>query len=221
MSTKAQSAALITAAAAFTALSILVSHGQLDRVDSYAVRNLMPFTGAHHGGTTTLERLLAYKGTRFHAGRVLRLPASVLVATILMLVASLVLWRRGRRRWALLWFVAFVLVGVVELACKLTITKPALYTISNGVLDPIGLRSSFPSGHALRAALLVTVFASLWPLLTPVLLLWFAGVVVTLELDGVHTPSDIVGGLLLACVATLTVALLASDSSRTTRRPDR
>jgi membrane-associated phospholipid phosphatase len=204
-------AALVAAATAYAALAVLVSQGQVDVIDSYAARNLMPFSSAHHDRTTPIEHLLAYEGTGFHPGRVLRLPASALLSSLLLLAGCALLWRRGRKRLAFVWIGAFALANAVELGSKLAITKPALYTMSHGVLEPVGLQSSFPSGHALRAALLVGIFASLWPIVTPLLLIWLAGVAVTLELDGIHAPSDIVGGLLLASIAILAVAMLAPD----------
>jgi membrane-associated phospholipid phosphatase len=200
--------ALAAVAAAFATLALLVSTGSLHGADTFAVRHLMPFSSDHHGGTNELERLLAYRGTHFHLGGVLRLPASPLLSTLLLLIGAALLWRRAGRHGALLWIGVFVAANIIEVACKATITRPDLYTISHGVREPVGLQSSFPSGHALRATLLVFLFASIWRPLRPVLLAWLAVVVVSLELDGVHTPTDILGGLLLAAACGLALDLL-------------
>ena len=55
-----------------------------------------------------------------------------------------------------------------------------------------------PSGHAARSAVLAATATAVWPRLWPLFAGWVAVVVVSAELDAIHTPSDIVGGLLLA-----------------------
>jgi membrane-associated phospholipid phosphatase len=62
----------------------------------------------------------------------------------------------------------------------------------------VAFDSSWPSGHALRCALVAAALATVWPRLRIPLLIWLAAVVVLLELAGFHTPTDLVGGLLLA-----------------------
>jgi membrane-associated phospholipid phosphatase len=62
----------------------------------------------------------------------------------------------------------------------------------------VAFDSSWPSGHALRCALVAAALATAWPRLRIPLLIWLAAVVVLLELAGFHTPTDLVGGLLLA-----------------------
>ena len=109
-----------------------------------------------------------------------------------------VLWRRGERTAALLWLGGFGLASVVEVVCKGMITRPALYvTAPEGPYHVSGFDSSFPSGHAMRAALLTAIVAATWPGLRWLVLAWLAAVLVTLGLNGVHTPTDILGGLLL------------------------
>ncbi len=199
----------LVALGAFALLAVLVSLGHLDAVDSYAVRHLMPFHSDEHRSTSTLARLLAYKGHRFHLGRALRLPAGVLVSSVLVVAGCALLWRRGLRRASVLWLLAFAAGNVVELGCKLAVTRPVLYEVSHGRLEPFGLLNSFPSGHAFRAAMLVAVAFALSPRTWPVLAAWLTATVVTLELDGVHTPSDLLGGLLLAATAVLAVLAFA------------
>jgi membrane-associated phospholipid phosphatase len=195
---------------AFAALGALVASGHLSGIDSYAARHLMPFgTGIEHGGSHLLVRLFAYQGHQFHLGRVLRLPASALLATVLILAVCLVLWRRGRRDLALLWLAVFVICNLVEGVGKLTITKPTIYVVSHGSLTAAGFPHSFPSGHAARAAVLAAAAASAWPRLWPLFLAWLVVVVVTAELDAIHTPSDLAGGLLLA--GALISAVIAVD----------
>src|SRR5581483_7120405 len=52
---------------------------------------------------------------------------------------------------SVLWLLAFAAGNVVELGCKLAVTRPVLYEVSHGRLEPFGLLNSFPSGHAFRA----------------------------------------------------------------------
>lgn len=211
-----QTILLVAALALYSTLAALVARGHLDAVDSYAVRNLMPFHEPSHHGTSLLEQLLAYHGHSFHAGRFLRLPASVLLSFLLAVFCCCwMLWRRGDARAAIVWFSVFAVANVVELACKAAITKPTLYEVVDGRLSPFGLSNSFPSGHAARAAIVSAMVVVLWRRVWPLVGLWLVLVVVTLELDGIHTPSDLAGGLLLASAAVLLAVRL------TTPRPTR
>jgi membrane-associated phospholipid phosphatase len=195
---------------AFCVLGSLVLLGQLAAVDGYAVRHLMPFRSNDQGGSSPLGTLLSYHDFRFHPGRILRLPASALLSTVLVALVCLGLWWRGRRRLALLWGAAFAVGNIVELGSKLVVTKPLFYIVSQGETMPVGFRHSFPSGHVLRGVLLVAAAMALWPSLRLLFLIWAVAVVVTLELDGIHTPSDLAGGLLLA--AALILGVLAVES---------
>ncbi len=115
----------------------------------------------------------------------------------------------------LLWGGAFIAANIVVIACQEAISKPALYGLYN--TEPVKLSEfdmSFPSGHAMRIVLLAALFAYLWPALRWALLVWVVVAVVTIEIDHLHTLSDIVGGLLLSVVAILSVAL-ALEASRT------
>jgi membrane-associated phospholipid phosphatase len=96
--------------------------------------------------------------------------------------------------WTAAWFVAVA----VELVFRHTLTRQPLYR--HGV-HLVGFDSSWPSGHALRCALVVGALAAAWPCLRVPLAIWLLAVVVLLELAGFHTPTDVVGGLLLATAA--------------------
>ena len=199
----------VTAAAALTVmfcvLGALVGLGKLDSIDGYAVRHLMPFRASDSGGSSLLGTLVSYHDREFHPGRVLRLPASALLSTVIVLLVCFVLWTHGQRRWALLWIGAFGIGNIVELGSKKVITKPLIYAMTDGEITPVGLRHSFPSGHALRAVLVAALVTTAWPRLWPLVATWVFAVFVTLELDGIHTISDLVGGLLLAAVLILLV----------------
>ena len=210
------------AALAFVVLAVLVALGQLDTIDRYAVHNLMPNRAAYHSKISLIESLLSYRGLHFRPGAVLRLPASLLLSSLLVGSTSAYLWRRDRRREATTWAGIFVTGIVLELLCKAAITRPSLYGTFRG--EPVhltGFDSSFPSGHAVRAVILAIVVGSVWPALRPLLALWLVAVAVTLEVDGIHTPSDITGGLLLASAlasvgVVLTAKRLATPARSTT-----
>jgi membrane-associated phospholipid phosphatase len=65
----------------------------------------------------------------------------------------------------------------------------------------VAFDNSWPSGHALRCAIVAAALTAAWPRLRIMLGVWLAAAVVLLELAGFHTPSDLAGGLLLATVA--------------------
>jgi membrane-associated phospholipid phosphatase len=206
-------------------LTLAVRAGRLSGVDSYAAGHLMPFgTGFESGGSSLLARLTAYPGHSFHLGRVVRLPASALFSSLLIAVVSVTLGRRGRRLDATLWLLAFGAVIVAELLGKLVVAKPPVYGVVHGSPTALGFTHSFPSGHAARATLLAAAAALTWPKLWPLFAAWAAVVVVTAELDAIHTPSDLAGGLLIGALLTfgvLTVTHLHSLSVPEGSSPDR
>jgi len=113
-------------------------------------------------------------------------------------------WARGLRSRAL-WAVATMLVGwFLGFLVKLVVQR-ARPVVSDPVSHSPGY--SFPSGHAFNAALALTVVSiAVWPLahraVKATLLTVGSLVVVVTCLDrvflGVHFPSDVVGGVILA-----------------------
>jgi membrane-associated phospholipid phosphatase len=63
-----------------------------------------------------------------------------------------------------------------------------------------GFDHSFPSGHSLRAVLIAAMAVSLWPRLRPAGVAWVMTVALLLQLGGIHTVTDTLGGLLLGAV---------------------
>jgi membrane-associated phospholipid phosphatase len=205
--------AAVAAAAAYAALAGLVASGAATGLDQWASSHAMPFAGGIGQPPTVLESLVPLLHADYHpAGaavtEIVTLPGQVVISFLIVLVAAWRLARRGRSDVALGWIAAWVLAVGIEVLCRHTLVRPALY---RGGSHIVGFDSSWPSGHTLRCALVVAALAVAWPRLRWGLGLWFVAAAVLLELAGFHTPTDVLGGLLLA---TLTVAaVLALEES--------
>ena len=168
----------LAAAVAFGTLAALVSFGRLDVVDSFSVGHLMPWFPLNRPGPSLVGNLLSYHGEPFHLTLGIKLPAGAIPSSILAFLLCAVLWRRRARRDALLWLVAFGLASLTEVFSKVIISRPQLYTNGPGGRSHIsGFDSSFPSGHALRAAMLVVIITYLWPRARLIAFAWLALVV--------------------------------------------
>ncbi len=129
------------------------------------------------------------------------LPGQVVISFLLVAAAA---WKLRNVTWIVVWVAAVA----VELVFRHALTRPALYR--HGV-HLVAFDTSWPSGHALRCAIVAAAVAAAWPRLRAVLAVWLVAVAVLLELAGFHTPTDIAGGLLLATAA---VALAGSGLLR-------
>lgn len=163
----------------------------------------MPLAGPPGSPPSALESLVPLLHAAFHpvgvaVAQIVTLPGQVLVSLLLVLGAAWRLWTRGRAEAAVAWAVAWLLAVTVEVVLRHTLTRPALYR--DGV-HLVAFDASWPSGHALRCALVAAAVAAAWPRLRVPLGIWLVAAVVLLELAGFHTPTDVVGGLLLATVA--------------------
>jgi membrane-associated phospholipid phosphatase len=188
---------------AFAALAVLVGTGALTGLDQWAVDNAMPLAGAPSTAPTTLEGVVPLLHAPLHplgvgVTQIVTLPGQALVSLLLVLVAAWQLWKRGRVEAAVCLTAAWFVAVAVELVCRHTLTRPPLYR--DGV-HLVAFDSSWPSGHALRCALVAAALAVAWPRLRLPLGIWLATVVTLLELAGFHTPTDLAGGLLLATAA--------------------
>jgi membrane-associated phospholipid phosphatase len=163
----------------------------------------MPFAGTPSAAPTTLEGIVPLLHAPFHplgvgVAEIVTLPGQVVLSLLLMLLAAWQLRKRGQVEAAVCWTAAWLLAVAVELVFRRTLTRPPLYR--DGV-HLVAFDSSWPSGHALRCALVAAALAAAWPRLRIPLGIWLAAVVVLLELAGFHTPTDLAGGLLLATAA--------------------
>ena len=124
----------------------------------------------------------------------------VAVATVALAAGLFV---EGRRRLAVRLLTAFVVTGLIEVAFKMVVPQAPVPGDALRGPDPslfdIGTPYPYPSGHMLRAVLLLGTVYLLWPnRLGRVAIAAFllASAVSRLYL-GTHWPSDVLGGALL------------------------
>lgn len=191
-----RAAAAVAGAGGFTALAILVAAGRLTSLDQWAVDHAMP--GAHFtGGKPSLTGALIplwhedWHGVLHVAADIVTLPAFFTPATLIVALACAVV--RGRRAISLA--AAFVAVNVVEAITKTALTRPALYRHG---LHLAGFDNSYPSGHTIRSVLVAVAVAAAWPRAGRWAAAWAVCSVAMIEVAGLHVPTDIAGGLLIA-----------------------
>jgi membrane-associated phospholipid phosphatase len=163
----------------------------------------MPLAGTVSRAPSTLDSIVPFRHMYFHplgvgVTQIVTLPGQVVFSLLLVLVAAYSLWMRRRVEAAVCLTAAWFVAVAVEVVFRHTLTREPLYR--DGV-HLVGFDSSWPSGHALRCAIVACALAAAWPRLRIPLAIWLAAVVVLLELAGFHTPTDVVGGLLLATAA--------------------
>jgi membrane-associated phospholipid phosphatase len=169
-------------------LSWLVVAGACTRLDQYAIDHWMARVGtgpAHNSLWSALRPYPSGGAASEIVFNVWTFPASVLASGALLALCSAVLVRRGRRGAALAWIAAWVVANACEVAGKELLHRPGLSTVVKGVSVRVtGFETSFPSGHTARGLLVAFMLAAV--------------ACVFLVVSGDHTPSDVVGGALVA-----------------------
>jgi membrane-associated phospholipid phosphatase len=181
-------------AALFAALAGLVAAGSFAGLDQWAVDHAMPGGRFHARRTRLVDSLLPLGGSHWHGGWAIAVNLVALPAGAVVSLAILALLRQ--------WLLAAICVAadLVELLCKHTLTRPALYTGRSHIAP---FDSSFPSGHALRTVIVAAAVAAWRPRASPLAAVWACASVALLLLAGWHTPTDLAGGLLLGALALL------------------
>ena len=199
----------------FTLLALLVAADAFTWLDQYAVDQLMPGldrgAGSRGGGIISTidvsEALLPrFVEPRHGDGAVAALNyaivvlASVLPSVLVTGGALALLARRGQRALAATLGVAFVAANLAEVVSKLSLVRPGVHTGGPAGALPriLPFDQSYPSGHALRAALMAACVCAVWRRARGPLVAWALAVPVMLVVGGWHTPTDVVGGTLLA-----------------------
>ncbi len=192
---RASNSLFLGSAAAFAALGGLVAAGALTGFDQWACDHLMPIagTGRTPSFLGSLVPLLqaSWRPAGVAVTQIVTLPGQVLISLAIVAVGA---WKLR----APAWVAALLGATIIEVAIRQVLTRPALY--SNGV-HLTGFDSSWPSGHALRCAIVTAVIALAWPRARAVVAAWLVASAVLLVIAGFHTPTDVAGGLLLAVLA--------------------
>jgi undecaprenyl-diphosphatase len=172
-----------------TLLFEVLAKGPLTRADSRVANAMNDRVHSHHWMVTVLQGV-SWLG---------RAPWLIL----LVVAATVYVWRRGRRR-----LVAFLVVtplggGIVDSLVKVAVDRPRP-VVDHPVATALG--KSFPSGHAMSSlvtygTLLVVFLPVLRPVLRRVAVVTTAVLVLAIGtsrlLLGVHFVSDVIGGFVL------------------------
>ncbi|HEY5058846.1 MAG TPA: hypothetical protein VII51_07490 [Gaiellaceae bacterium] len=190
----------LAAAVAFAVFSVLVAAGAFTGLDQWAIDHAM--TGIHRAGTkpTPADALVPMLHTNFGsaldvAAGLVTAPASIVLSLLLTGACCVALHRRAHEGAAKAWAAAWVAGNAVEELCKSTLARPALYRHG---LHVVAFDSSYPSGHTIRSIVVAAAVAAAWPAARPWTAAWAVASLVLLEVDALHTPSDIAGGVLVS-----------------------
>jgi len=213
----ASPAVLVVLLLLFALLAALVEAGALSRLDQFSLDHLMPaLSPPPRGSGSVLTGLYRPFGPGTAWWVVIldlwTFPCSVLVSALVLATLLVVSRRRGGTLLALTLAGAWCAGNAVELLGKGVIRRPALYLTRGGVRIHIpAFDGSFPSGHMIRGAIVLAALALLVPRARSVLRFWYALVAPFLVLSSAHTPSDVLGGLLVGLVLVGGARLLAAS----------
>lgn len=189
--------AALAGAALFALLAVLVAAGAFTWLDRYAVSHLMPWLSPQHHPFVTISSLTLPSLGHSAAHAVLDLytyPAAFVPSGALVLLCAWRLGARGDTQAGLTWCALWVAGNAVELIGKLGVERPALH---QGPVHVTAFDHSLPSGHTIRSLVVAAALAWTWRR-GRLAFAWAAGVPFALVALGAHTPTDVVGGVLVA-----------------------
>ncbi len=179
--------------AAFAALSAAAGAGLLQELDTRLLQLAQARTSA------ALDAL----------GTVLSVPGRAEISAAALAALALWLYVRGRGRLGRRLLVALLATTLVEIAMKFVVPQAPVPTDVLQVPDPSPIDFAtpypYPSGHMLRAVLLLGAVYALWPdrIARAAILLALAGAAGARVYLGTHWPSDVLGGALLGLAGLL------------------
>jgi membrane-associated phospholipid phosphatase len=146
-------------------------------------------------------------GSWQHLLIIFTVPATIL--WLVLLCCFVPLFRSPTMRWRVI--IAFVVLECLEVLGKAVFVQPA-GDLKETVVH-LHFLYSFPSGHAMRAAFVLALLASVLPKKAHPLILLVLGLVAWgLVASGAHYPSDVLGGILLGLGAGIGVNLRKSSN---------
>ena len=184
---------LLATLVAFAALSAAAGAGLLQDADARLLRL------AQARSSTGLDAL----------GSALSLPGRAELSAVALAALALWLRVRGRGRLGVRLLVAFAATTVVEIAIKFLVPQPPIPADIGRVPDPslfdFATPYPYPSGHMLRAVILLGAVYALWPNRPArvAVVLTLAGAAWGRVYLGTHWPSDVLGGALLGLAGLL------------------
>jgi undecaprenyl-diphosphatase len=179
--------------AAFAALSAAAGAGLLQDADARLLRL------AQARASTGFDAL----------GSALSVPGRAELSAVALAALALWLRVRGRGRLGVRLLVALVVTTVVELVVKFVVPQAPIPGDVGRVPDPslfdFATPYPYPSGHMLRAVLLLGAVYALWPNKPArvAVVLTLAGAAWARVYLGTHWPSDVLGGALLGLAGLL------------------
>jgi membrane-associated phospholipid phosphatase len=157
--------------ASLVALGVMVNQGALHSIDHYAYRQ-QPIQHSNWQSWTD--------------------PAEIPFAALILLAALIKM--RQRPRLVALWIAAFGASLVIEVIGKALVERP--FAATNTFLGTSIVQGSFPSGHTMRAIVVAGAVGTAWPRLRWPAIAWAAFTAVMVEVSGMHSPSEVIGGIL-------------------------
>jgi membrane-associated phospholipid phosphatase len=203
--------------AGFVALAGLIAAGRLAWLDQWSAYHVM--TQLHPTRLSASAHQVAVQRLTVEWAH----PASILWFAFIGGVVVLDMLRRRRFQHVFAVVAATVVAGAGALAARWLVERPILHAhVAGDTFAAPGLGTSYPSGHVVCAALLSWIVL-MWlsgarspraRLIVSVIgvafLAWLAGLAALLVVAGWHTPTDVLGALLLAIGAAAVAPLAAA-----------
>jgi undecaprenyl-diphosphatase len=202
---------------AYVLLTIATMSGLLAPLDEAVIHHVTKISPGLSPGPRTMLEPADFTTAWSTLNRALEFPASPAVSVALAAGCCWLLLRQRRWQSAFAWLGVWVAATMIEIACKIFLSRPMLDVTVSGVhLQTATFARSFPSGHVLRAVLIAGAIASLSPRIGLIAMVWAASLLPFRVWTGAHTPTDVIGGVLMGMAAVAFVYASARNEVRVT-----